>query len=82
MSAGKSPVSLEEKIKQYFLPFADQVELLILTCLLFSGMCLIFIQTLMGMNEQVQVYLNKAIQYEGVFQQDERIEVKATLQRH
>lgn len=82
MAAKKSPASLEEKIRAYFLPIADQVELLILSSLLFLGMCLVFVQTLMAMDEEVQVYFNKALQYEGVFQEEERIEIKATLKRH
>lgn len=76
----KNTSKLECKLNRYFLPLTAQIELLILASILFFGVSLIFVQILMGIHEDAQAYLNKAIQYEGVFQQDEHIKAVPTLQ--
>lgn|GEM_PF-3750178 len=64
----------------YFLLFSGQIErsLKIMISLLF--LCLVLTQIFLFSNEDHHALVNKAIHYEGVFQEDP-IKVKATLQR-
>lgn len=77
----KNHQPIEKKISHNFIPFYNQIETLIIASLAFFIISLFFAQSFMSVNEEYHAYLNKAIRYEGVFQQNERVEVKATLQR-
>lgn len=73
--------NLNHKIEQYFIPFSSQIERIIKVTLLILVLTLFLAQSFILTAEDNQAMVNKAIRYEGVFQ-DDPIEAKATLQRN
>lgn len=63
------------RFEDYFILFSQQIErsLKIMITVLF--ICLILVQLFLFSNQENQALVNKAIQYEGVYQED-RIELK------
>jgi ABC-type uncharacterized transport system permease subunit len=68
------------KTVQYYLPFSTHIERFLISCLILFISCLIMAQIFILSGEENQAVVNKAIRYEGVFQEDP-IEAKAALQR-
>jgi hypothetical protein len=66
--------------KQEFIFLFDQFEKSLKVCLVIMLICLFLTQIMLLSNEETHALVNKAIRYEGVFQED-GIEAKATLQR-
>jgi hypothetical protein len=70
----------DSKTVQHYLPFSTQIERFLIMCLILFIMSLFMAQAFILSGEEHQAVVNKAIRYEGVFQEDP-IEAKAALQR-
>ena len=76
---GKSP-SVKQRIELYFIPFAKQVERLLYMVIVGLFIALLVAQFMILHFPEHQDLFNKAIQYEGVFREDQ-VESRATLQQ-